>query len=281
MAGGLMYRYRAASTVADDGRLLGAASIAAVLLLSLSACGGDDDRADTVPTPSTVTASTAPTTTTEPPAAKSSLTAAPAASTIETTAAPATTAVATTVTATEPPTNGLSVDPASVVPTLDDLPAGWSPEPNEEDEAEGTDCLSVLFDGLGIGMEGESLTPHVGTAAFSQSEFGPFLSTAVVVDSGVDMDVLFDGLAPGFAECDGTTDDDGNTSTILPMSFPQIGEDTFAARVDISSEMVPLSMQYVLARSDDSVVMTAYVAIGGLPDASLLESVTRLMIDRL
>ena len=64
-------------------------------------------------------------------------------------------------------------------------------------------------------------------------------------------DELFDVFPEALGECDG--DADGFTTSALPLSFPNVGDDTFAARIDLDG-VFPVSMLYVLARKGDTIV---------------------------
>lgn len=117
-------------------------------------------------------------------------------------------------------------------------------------------------------------------AFFSQSSFGPFLIAGVAVDVPR-ADELFDVFSEALGACDGDVDADGNTTSVLPLSFPNVGDDTFAARIDLDG-FFPVSVLYVLARKGDAIVLGGYASVGtDPPDAALLESSVRTMIDRI
>lgn len=219
-------------------------AIALITVLSvLSACGGEE-QAITVPAGSAVRS-----TTTSP--------------------------TATTTTGVAPSETTTSVDdqrPASeryaeILPTIQDMPAGWSQEPaSTDDEVDPNDCMDAAFASTGTD------SAEVG---FSQSQTGPFLVF------GVDQkDAVGDlqELSTKIAACDGYTDSDGNTWSIRPLSFPKIGDETLAFRADGSGASFPVTASVVFVQANDLVFMAAAAAImGPPPDAELIVDILRAM----
>jgi hypothetical protein len=249
-----------------------AARLAMLIVVIASACGSDSDRADTVPA-----AASAPPTSGDSAAETQPDSAEAVASTAESEPAVQTTLQAAIE---EPDSNGR--DPAEIIITLDDMPTGWSPsaeDDEEEDSGEGGSCLDSVFNSSSDLFASNSDVP-TAEASFSQSDFGPFLGAAVATEVE-QADELFEGLAERFAACDGTTDDQGYTYAVLPVSFPALGDDTFATRIDGEGNgSFPISMMLVLARVDDVVIFTFGAAVMGAYDAALVEQATRTMVDR-
>lgn len=258
-------------------------------LVMLAGCS-DDDQADTVPTPTRPTsasADTSPSVAADESAETSTtdLTSVPNETTADTTKAITTVPPSTTV---PPETTGAPVadgnDPTEIIITLADMPTGWSPMPPDEEEDDSDDlaCLDAAFESVGLGEDLETDTDYPqAEASFSQSEFGPFVLSYVV--SGLDDGVLgdfMDVLPEAFASCDGTTDPDGYTYSVLPISFPDLGDQTFATRLDGTGGMLPISMVLVLTRVDDVLIYSANAALGGGIDAALLEDLTDTMVGR-
>jgi hypothetical protein len=255
----------------------------------LAGCGGDD-QADTVPTPTrpaNVTADSSPSTTVDPSTgvttAETSVVDETTAGTVAATTESPNSTVPPQTTATPVPDGH---DPNEIIITLADMPTGWSPTPPEEEDDDSDDdlaCLDAAFEsvGLGEGVENEKDYPQA-EAGFSQSEFGPFILSFVVsgMDGGLLSDFM-DVLPEAFASCDGETDPDGTTYSVLPISFPDLGDQTFATRLDGTGAMLPISMVLVLTRVDDVLIYSANAALGGGIDAALLEDLTRVMVDRI
>ena len=171
--------------------------------------------------------------------------------------------------------NSSSTDPQSVILSLADLPPGWAQEPDESDDEE-SDCTDAA---AGFATFLTSSGNESAYAIFSQTSFGPFLIAGVAVDVPR-ADELFDVFPEALGACDGYVDADGFTTSVLPLSFPNVGDDTFAARIDLDG-VFPVSVLYVLARKGDTIVLGGYAGFGGdAPDVGLLESSLRTMIDR-
>ncbi len=237
-------------------------SIAACLVAV--ACSGGGGQAATVATSSTN--STASTASSSVPSTDA-----------ETTA----TSTTTTTTTTTAPPSVFAFKPQEVILRLEDLPAGWAETPLEEEEEDGEpDCGDEVF--IAAGITDDDLDADGADSAdstFSLGAFGPFLIVSVIGDTDGAAGV-FDLLPEAMAACDGTVDDDGNTTSVLPVSFPKIGDDTFAARMDIEG-FFPVSMLFSLVREGDVVLLAAYVAIGGAVDGELLETALRTMHSRI
>lgn len=251
---------------------LGAAT---AVTLFLAGCGSDSGQADTVSERATTTAVAATSTDNEQTAGTQPTDSAESSS-------DETTVPETVPEDTSPPDpEAGSKDPESIIVRLEDLPTGWSPTPDEDDEEddESTSCLDTLFPDDLSGFFEDPNAP-TAEAAFQQSEFGPFLGAGVTTEFP-DGERLFDGLGDRFAACDGTTDSDGVTYSIMPVSFPNLGDDTFAVRVDGENpEGFPVSFVMALVRVDDVMIMTFGAAVMGPADAQLVEDVTRTMVDR-
>ena len=226
--------------------------VTAVILaaaLTLGSCGGGNtsDQARTVPT--------------------SSATATPKGIAVPT-ATPEPEGLAETLTDPKPAVSSAPRELDEILIALDDLPDGWTAEGwITEGESNGEDCLDRAF----------APTLGVTGAAFSQSESGPFLSVGAF-EPGEAKDV-FDSIADLVEECDGETDSDGYTWSLSAVSFPRVGDDTFAVRLDGAGSF-PLAVFYTLARVGDVLIFDISVAFMGAVDAELVESTLRIMVDR-
>lgn len=228
-----------------------AALVIAVTLVGAS-CGDDDDQARTVE----VTTTTA----------------------TETSAAPEETSTELTATSTTTTEAAAPSAMDSVVVSLQDLPAGWTASTPEEDEEDDEICDGQdPFNAVEPVEEAES--------NFEQGSFGPFLSSiAGRYASTDDAQGVLDAVAGAVDQCQTFTDvdDDGTevTYTFAALSFPKLGEDTYAARLSATTPFGPLALDFAFAREGDAV---AAVINGGLgaADTALTESMLRLMVDRL
>lgn len=227
--------------------------VALVLALAFvgASCGDDDDHARTVE---------ATTTSTTEAAAESE---GPAAETEEST------------TTTEVPPSSMD----SVVVTLQDLPSGWTVSAPDEGLEEDDEICNDQdpFDAVEPIEEAET--------NFEQGGFGPFLSSiAGRYASTDDAQGVLDAFAAAVEQCRAFTevDDDGTeiTYTFTALSFPKLGDDTYAARLSANTPVGPLALDFVFARKGDAV---AAIINGGLgaADTALTESMMSLMVDRL
>jgi hypothetical protein len=237
--------------------IIGVVAAGAILLVG---CGGDES-AITVSVPST-TASAADTTApadTEP-------------TLVETTASETTVAPTTAPESTVAGNAGERLQ--ALLPTLEEMPAGWSLDPPDPDDDEGTDCLDLAFSTMEPELESEASA----SVSFSQAQLGPFLIFAATDASNVGD---FNALADQVAACNGTKDSDGYTWSVLPLSFPKLGDETFAMRADGTGQMFPVTIQLVFVKEGDVALMAASAAIGGATtDAALVESILGKMVDR-
>lgn len=223
---------------------------ALVLALALvaGACGDDDDQARTVDVTTTTEASEAPDGT-------------------------ATESATTTTEASAPS----AMD--SVVVTLQDLPTGWTastPEDDDEDDDEICDGQDP-FNAVEPVEEAES--------NFEQGSFGPFVSSiAGRYASTDDAQGVLDAVADAVDQCQTFTDvdEDGNetTYTFAALSFPKLGDDTYAARLSATTPFGPLALDFAFARDGDAVVAIINGGFGAA-DTALTESMLRLMVERL
>lgn len=222
------------------------------LALALGACGGDDDDglAQTVTTTSTT--STTPSAPAERAGDEPSTT---------TTAAPG------------------PRDPQAILLKLEELPTGWTTSPPDEED-DGTSDMDCFAEAAGEDFDDQA----DAEVAFQQSDFGPFIGASVTVEeSGDAAQERVDLFATGMQACDGytETDEDGNetTWTVSPLSFPDLGDGTFAARMGTTTFMGPMNVDIVVTRVDEVIVFTAHMSIGAA-DSELTERVQRLQVDR-
>lgn len=169
----------------------------------------------------------------------------------------------------------------SVIVQLSDLPAGWSPAPLSEDDGADSCFDSALpGDDRSQTVLPDSNGVETVDAAFQQSEFGPFLSFRVA--SGVDEGrVDSEQIASVFETCDGFVDDQGSAYSVFPVSFPEVGDATFATKIEVTNpDGFPFSMLIVIAQVDDVVLLSIGVSIMSAVDAELVATLTKVMADR-
>jgi hypothetical protein len=181
-----------------------------------------------------------------------------------------------TTTSTASSAHELDLD--AVVVQLGDLPAGWTvTPPDPEDEADDSDECAEDPGGIDTTSDAES--------GFQQSDFGPFVGSGATEHEDEDeAERTLNAFAEAMAECDGftQTDEDGATTvySVSPLSFPQVGDGTFACRMSADTPFGPLNLDIVAARK--GAVMLFLVNGGfGAADTELTEQLLTTMIERL
>ena len=225
------------------------------------------------PIPATVTEeatmepSPTPTATTQPTRTPTSTATATA------TAVPPTITPAPTVTPTQAPIADASgVDQAALFAsllTIGDMPTGWTGgaavfEPRTPGGTYNSFCTELPARSIAAAY-----------VEFEKSAFGPFLTHSIVVyPDSASARAALDDLANAAQNCTQVTDGSGSTNTISPLSFPSLGEDTFAVR---SSGTVEMDAIYILV---DNLLLTITHGGLGAVDSAVTESSARTAVDR-
>ena len=164
-----------------------------------------------------------------------------------------------------------------VVITLEDLPAGWTTGAADDDESDDDFC--------GVAAPTDLAEPvEEAESSFQQSDFGPFLSSvAGRFESDEVAAQLLEDFSTGFEACNGYTEVDENgtetTYSIEPLSFPDLGDDTFSVRLAASTALGPFALDVVFTRVDD--VLLGVVNGGfGAADTAVTEEAMRIMVER-
>lgn len=190
---------------------------------------------------------------------------------------------ASTTTTTEPSEDSTTTSAApaaldAVVLQLTDMPTGWSVAPPDEDDDDSDDFCD------GADPFNEIEPKEDAESNFQQSEFGPFASSgASIYEDDDQAGEVLDLLADMANDCQSFTqvEDDGTETeyTITPLSFPDLGDDTFAFRMSATTFLGPLTLDGVAVRDGDLVVTIVHGGIGAV-DSALTESLMRDMLDR-
>lgn len=165
-----------------------------------------------------------------------------------------------------------------VVVRLEDLPTGWSEAPPSAEDDDTSFC-----DGHDPMAE---MTPvEEASSDFQMSDFGPFLSSdAMRFATADDAQAFIDTFADAVNACSEftETDDSGTTITytLAPLSFPDLGDGTFAARMSATTPFGPLSVDFAVTVAGPTVLAVVNGGFGA-PDTALTESSMRLMLDRI
>jgi hypothetical protein len=261
--------------------------------LLLLACGGADNNTAATHTPAATAAGQAVASTTSTGVATATTiptaTVAPAATATPSPAATATAAGARTPlasatpaqdepAATQTPDGGTpdNDDPriVKVLPTLDDLPAGWTVS-TEDDSNDATD--SAFCDANDVDFDfGDSPTAD---ASFTSGDFGPFF-TVTVTAVGEDTAQQFMQQVDAALSCTtwvDTSDDPPTTWTITTLSVPDLGDGVVARHLEADSGGVPLTADLVFARSGGFVALLGNLSLGPVDSQLTLDQTARVV----
>ncbi|MCC6388183.1 MAG: hypothetical protein IT302_12475 [Dehalococcoidia bacterium] len=221
-------------------------TLMAVILTAAAACGGGQKTADTVdPLPASTPNPTASVTAEAPPAI--------------------------------PATDSLQ----KMLLRLDDMPAGWSNWPDDDNDDDDGWC--------GKPTAARAVPSSArASAQFQQSDFGPFLAHTVTSYKGDDARRAFDYNVDLLKDCRTWTEPDENghlvTYTISPLSFPKLGDQTFAFRLTMTPVplvgLVTADAVYVRRGTIVSNVIAMALGPGGTSGVQL-EALVRKAVDRI
>jgi hypothetical protein len=182
----------------------------------------------------------------------------------------------------------------SALLTVGDLPTGYSLD--AEAGADGSDpadggneeCDRVFDHMRGSGSALRAGGASTAEIEFTRGEYGPFISQSLV--SGADRAAVFAAFeafrrVPDQCREFTEEDDDGSfTVRLSAESFPTVGEDSFAIKLDASGAgegiTVTLGGYLVLIRVATTMSMIAHVGVPGV-DAAETEKVVRAAAARL
>lgn len=152
---------------------------------------------------------------------------------------------------------------------LEDMPAGWTtaPELLEDDEEDDGVC----------NFEQVDLEENEAEAAFKEGLTGPFVLHAVGgFDDEPAAEAFMDDFAAFAARCQSSVAD-GVETTMSPLSFPAVAEESLAYRMSIDDpETTSVDVNVVLFRAGDRVAFLAVFGLFESPDAEL----TEMLVDK-
>lgn len=259
-----------------------------MLVLLLTACG--PDRAQTIDPPPAATGASTVVSPAEVPTEEQVATPEPTAAPAEPTATelqPTATVVEPTETPVEPtpeptatevpptPTSPPSADAleeqliASLL-TIEDMPTGWTgTAPEFEERTPGGTYSAFCSDDL------PARSIARASVALERSALGPLFRETIVVypDRAAAVDA-FNDLVKAANNCSEVVDDNGNRTALSPLSFPSLGDDTFALR---GSGL--LELDEIKIRIDNVIINITHGGLGGV-DSAVTEELARLAVDK-
>lgn len=143
--------------------------------------------------------------------------------------------------------------------SLDDLPAGWAVRTeNEEDEA---DKETYTF----LCQEYQKQSIAKVNADFQKGQVGPFLVNSVVTYPPGEAESQFVAMLSAVDQCATFTDTQDGTTTewaVTPISFPKLGDQSFAIRASSEFVLGFIEVDSVYIRISDTVTSIQYMVLG-------------------
>ena len=180
-----------------------------------------------------------------------------------------------------------------VLLTLEDLPSGYSEDPeltseDEEDSDEVTSGSQPCKDLMAALDAEEEEKPHgEGEIGFKESDFGPFVMEAVASFEGDKLKKTMQTFQDAFTECRKftTTDSEGvdTNFTAAPMSFPKLGDESVAVRLTAKEDSdfdFEIDFDLVAVRTDQNVVLMASLGFGKSMSGEDFEKLVRTAVQR-
>ena len=210
------------------------------------------------------------------------------------TISPTTEAPAETTTTTEAKTAVTQEEANAALLVVADMPTGWTQAPPEEegdDPADSDDfCKEFQVEDVPTVVEAE--------ASFRAGETGPFIEHSVMVFDGDEAKRAMDVVRTGLDKCQtfSTTDEDGTTfsGSFSAVSFPKVGDDTFAVRLTATAKStgdfemeVPMAGDIVIVRRGRAISALFHFAIthplfgNAKLDSAISETVARKADEKL
>ncbi|KQY55741.1 hypothetical protein ASD11_14610 [Aeromicrobium sp. Root495] len=152
--------------------------------------------------------------------------------------------------------------------TLDDMPTGYSVDPDPADDSSDDDFTSgdpgckELVDSADV----KSNKVDEEEASFTQGDYGPFVAESVTTTKEGKAGDGFADARKALDSCNSYTageGDDSVTFKVSRMSFPNLGDETLAYSLSGESSGFPFSGQIVVTRLGDNVILLSAAGVGG------------------
>jgi hypothetical protein len=175
----------------------------------------------------------------------------------------------------------------AALPTLRDLPRGWTRDPeSENDEDDSGTITPARCDDMFSRISGVDDATSQVDRAFKADEWGPFLSVQIGTYEAELADDVLGEMATALTACKQFTsvDEDGSKSKVRAesLSFPNLGEETLAVRMRMETELVPVAMDVVVVHVGHNMVLLTHASLGGGSlDTKVMERIGRTTIERL
>lgn len=171
------------------------------------------------------------------------------------------------------------VDLEAALLTLDDMPTGWT---TDTVEATGNDSDSATLCGAELIEEVEPAGEV--SADFSAGDLGPLLNHSILEYEDDEAARVLTDFADALAGCEEwteETDEGPMTLRPTPLSFPSLGDETVAVRIDAANELVDMTMDMVVWRHGDTLNIITMMEAFGTPDGEQTEEFATLADERI
>jgi hypothetical protein len=180
--------------------------------------------------------------------------------TILATAGPTSTARPTSTPEATPTPNPMSAELDPVLLGIEDLPTGWRIS-GENLEMELTDTDNIC----GVSVQDPAVAERSGS--YQASFTGPFAAQFLsLYDGSQNAAAVFEQLQTAYNACpsEGYDYGDGTWGYVSPISFPQIGEQSFGLRLGLGLDDFVIEIDMVIFRVDEVLATVIYEDTGAL-----------------
>lgn len=143
--------------------------------------------------------------------------------------------------------------------SLDDLPAGWAVRTEDEEDEADKETYTFLC------QEYQKKSIAIASVDFQNGQVGPFLVNSVVAYLPGEAESQFADMLSAVDQCATFTDtQDGTTTewTVTPISFPKLGDQSFAIRASSEFILGFIEVDSVYIRIGDTVTSIQYMVLG-------------------
>lgn len=165
-----------------------------------------------------------------------------------------------TFTSTPTPKPLTQADLEKALISLDDLPAGWAVRPGED---KGNEASKETFTFLCQEYQRKAIDS--ASVDFQKSQLGPFLSHSVTVYPPGEAGSQLVKMHSAVDQCPTFKDTQNGTTfdwTVTPISFPQLGDQSFAIRLSSEFALGIIEVDSVYIQIGDTITSVQYMVMG-------------------
>jgi predicted small secreted protein len=163
--------------------------------------------------------------------------------------------------------------------TINDMPTGFTLDAtNKKDSNSNFQGCEQL-----AGLEQRSDTENGIDVSFTKGGFGPFVSESLGQKTEQGAKDALDKFANAFSACKTVrsigSDGKAIELKLSPLSFPKLGDDTFALRMSGDAEGITVGFDVVVIRRSGVMILILNAGIGS-PDSAITETVARKALEK-